>query len=70
MDLLVPDIGLIIFLILSLLTLLLWVWAIRSIIVNEFQGDNEKLIWALLVIFVPVIGTVMYYLIGIKRIKN
>lgn len=69
MDLLVPDLSLMMILVIALAGFLLWAWAILSIIRNEFYGENEKLIWALLVIFVPFLGTLLYFTVGIKRIK-
>jgi len=52
-----------------LLCLLLWLAALISIIRNEFVGANEKLMWAVLVVFLPFVGTILYYAIGVKRIK-
>jgi hypothetical protein len=69
MDILTPDIGLITWMIIGLLMIFLWISALVSIIRNEFYGQNEKLIWALLVIFLPFIGTILYFTIGLKRIK-
>jgi len=66
-----PDIGLILAGILFLAFLSFWVIALIRIIRNEFPGQNEKLIWALLVIFLPFIGTIIYFVIGKSReIKN
>lgn len=69
MDLLVPDLSLIFILVILLAGFLFWAWAILSIIRNEFYGENEKLIWALLVIFVPFLGTILYLTVGVNRIK-
>ncbi|ABQ27453.1 PLD nuclease N-terminal domain-containing protein [Geotalea uraniireducens] len=41
----------------------LWLWALVDILKNEFTGSN-KIIWLLLVIAVPLIGVILYYLIG------
>jgi ABC-type arginine transport system permease subunit len=40
-----------------------WVWAIVDILKNEFTGYN-KLIWILVLIFVPPIGVLLYLFIG------
>lgn len=40
-----------------------WLWALVDILKNEFTGSN-KIIWLLLVIAVPLIGVILYYLIG------
>ncbi|WP_350067728.1 PLD nuclease N-terminal domain-containing protein [Fulvivirga sp.] len=42
---------------------LLWIWALINCLMNEFEGDN-KLIWLLVIIFLPFIGSIIYLLIG------
>lgn len=49
---------------LGLLCLLLWIWALVDIIQSRFREDSTKIIWCLLVIFLPFIGTILYYVIG------
>ena len=49
--------------ILALACLAAWVWALVDILKNDFSGFN-KLIWLLLVIFLPLIGVILYYFIG------
>jgi uncharacterized RDD family membrane protein YckC len=41
----------------------LWLWAMIDILKNEFTGSN-KLIWLLVVMLLPFIGMVLYWLIG------
>ena len=44
--------------------------ALVSIFRNNFKG-NEKLIWILVVIFLPILGAILYFLIGRpKRLKK
>ena len=40
-----------------------WIWALVDILRNEFTGSN-KLIWLLAVIMVPMIGMILYWVIG------
>ena len=49
--------------ILALACLAAWVWALVDILKNDFSGFN-KLIWLALVIFLPLIGVILYYFIG------
>lgn len=49
--------------ILALACLAAWVWALVDILKSEFVGLN-KLIWLALVIFLPLIGVILYYFIG------
>lgn len=43
-----------------------WLWALIDILKNDFKGSN-KIVWVLLVIFIPVLGFVLYFLIGKKQ---
>jgi threonine/homoserine/homoserine lactone efflux protein len=61
----------IVILIVGALFIIFWIAALISIIRNEFPGEHDRLIWILLVIFVPFIGTILYFAIGRnKRIKT
>lgn len=46
---------------------LIWVLALIEIVRSEFQDKNERLIWLLLVILVPFVGTIIYFAIGRKQ---
>jgi hypothetical protein len=37
--------------------------ALISVLMNDFPG-NEKVIWVLIIIFLPFLGSVLYFLIG------
>ncbi len=43
--------------------LVVWIWALIDILKSEFSGNN-KIIWLLLVIFIPLLGVILYYFIG------
>ena len=45
------------------LPLILWIIALVDILKNEFTGSN-KIVWLLVVILAPIIGAVLYFLIG------
>ena len=67
MELLSPQLGLIFWVITAMFLVTFWYVALRSIIKNEFEGGYGKLIWVIVVIFVPLIGSVMYFAIGRSR---
>ena len=48
---------------------LFWVICIVDIVKGEFKGPNDKVVWLLLVIFMPLLGTILYIGIGRKQ-KN
>ncbi len=45
----------------------LWFYALIEIIQHKFK-DNEKIVWLLLVILLPCIGTILYFWFGRKSI--
>lgn len=57
----------IIFLFLAL-PIILWLWALIDCVKREFRG-NDKLIWVLIIIFLPLIGSILYLAIGRKQRK-
>ena len=57
-------IHLIIVFIFLLLPSIFWIIALIDILKSDFRDTNGKIIWALVVIFLPVIGSILYFLIG------
>jgi uncharacterized membrane protein YhaH (DUF805 family) len=49
---------------LGLLCIVLWIWALVDVINSRFREDSTKIIWCLLIIFLPFIGTILYFIIG------
>ncbi len=52
--------------VLFLLGFIPFIIAFIDILKNDFEGSN-KLIWLLAIIFVPVIGSIVYFVIGKKQ---
>ena len=50
-------------LLIILATLLLPILAIISILRNTFDG-NRGVLWAIIVILVPIIGSILYFIVG------
>jgi hypothetical protein len=61
-----PGIGIIGLLILILLFLLLPLIALVDVLMNEFTGSN-KIVWVLLILFLPFLGAFLYFLVGTKQ---
>lgn len=57
--------------VIALLTVVIFVTALVSIVKNEFK-NNDKLIWLLVVLFLPFLGSILYFIIGRKTriLKN
>jgi hypothetical protein len=53
-----------------LLSLILPVIALISILKNNFK-NNDKIVWVLVTLFLPFVGSMLYFVIGRpKRLKN
>ena len=50
-----------------ILPFIIVVVALVDIIRNEFNQSHGKLVWIIVVILLPVIGSVLYYFIGRKQ---
>ena len=60
-----------ILLFLFLVPSILWVWALVDCLTGSFANSNDKLVWAIVIIFVPVIGWILYFAIGRqKKVRN
>ena len=51
---------------LSLLALILWIWALIDVIKSNLDS-TAKIIWVLVIIFLPLLGSILYLLIGRKK---
>lgn len=51
-------------LILGLLALGLWIYAILDIVRGSLSGSGNKVLWLIIVIFFPILGALLYLLIG------
>lgn len=72
MELLTPELGLIfwIILILMLTALILPIICLNSFLSKEYNG-NDKIIWVFVVIFIPIIGSILYlFKTQLNRIKK
>lgn len=61
-------------LILFFIPALLWLWAIVNLLKSDFSSSAVKIIWALLIIFIPPVGVLLYLIIGrgqkVKSLKH
>ena len=55
--------GILITLLVILFIFLFPLLALISALMNDFPG-NEKIIWVLIILFLPFLGSVLYFLIG------
>ena len=48
----------------SIAFFLFWLWMLIHDITNKGLSDMEKILWVLVVIFLPVLGPILYFFIG------
>lgn len=48
------------------LFLIFWIWVIVDVVKRDFENDNEKIIWLLLIILLGIIPSIVYYFVVIK----
>ena len=66
MELITPSFGLIFWTVGVLLAIL----SLIDVLIWRFRGPNEKLAWVLVVLLIPSLGPILYFIIGRKhRIK-
>ncbi len=70
MQLLVPDISLMVWIIFSLFSLGLIVLAMISLLRNTTMDNTLKLVWSLTIIFIPLMGAILFFTIGKQKIKT
>ena len=54
---------------LEIVGFLFWIWIIYECATRE-RNSTEKILWLLLVIFAPVIGSLIYFFIRIVKIRG
>ena len=41
-----------------------WLWMLIHAITNKGLGDGEKIVWVIVIIFLPFVGSLIYFFIG------
>jgi hypothetical protein len=49
---------------LSIAAFAFWLWMLIHAITNKGLADAEKIVWVLVIIFLPFIGSIIYFFIG------
>ncbi|WP_144607494.1 PLDc N-terminal domain-containing protein [Algoriphagus algorifonticola] len=48
----------------GIIGLAIYAYTIYDVVISNFANDTDKLIWILIVILVPLLGTVLWFLVG------
>jgi hypothetical protein len=63
--------GVVFFGLMWVIVAVLWLVALVDILKSEFKDGLTKVIWLILVIFLPFLGSILYFFIGRdQKIKN
>ena len=52
---------------LGLLFIIFWLWMLIDAIKNHRLSDGARVVWVLVIIFLPVLGPILYFLLGKGR---
>ena len=53
--------------IIGLLIFVFWIWMLIDAIQNRGLSDGEKICWVLAIVFLHIIGALIYYFIGRQK---
>lgn len=48
---------------LVILAVLFWLWVLLDCVMKEPSEGNDKIVWTLLIVFLPWIGAILYYFV-------
>jgi len=48
----------------GLLTFIFWIWMLIDAIQNPRLDGNKRIIWVLVIIFLPCLGSLIYFFVG------
>ena len=54
---------------LTVLTAILWIWAFVDISRSRFENPPMKWLWIILILFFPILGSIIYFQFGKKQTK-
>jgi len=50
--------------IIGLIVLIFWLWMLVHAITNKGLSDGERIVWVIVIIFLPFLGALLYFFIG------
>lgn len=57
-------------LLIILLPIVLWGYVVFDVLTSSFKESTDKVVWLLAVLLIPVLGVVLYYTLGRKRLAE
>lgn len=46
---------------------ILWIWSLVNLLSSKIKSSTEKLIWLLVILFLPALGPILYIFIGVDK---
>ena len=50
--------------VIGLATFVFWLWMLIHALTNKGIADTEKIVWVIVVIFLPFLGSLIYFFVG------
>ena len=50
--------------IIGLVTLAAWIWAILDCVKRQFKDDTMKIVWVIVIVLAGVVGVIVYAIVG------
>ena len=48
---------------LAVLIFVFWIWMLVDCVQRKFKNDSDKVVWVLLIIFLHILGALIYYFV-------
>ncbi|MDN3203931.1 PLDc N-terminal domain-containing protein [Algoriphagus sediminis] len=49
---------------LGIIGFLIYAYTIYDVVISSFHNSNDRLIWLLIVVLLPLLGTILWFLVG------
>lgn len=46
---------------------ILWIWSLFNLLSSKIKNSTEKLLWLLVILFLPFLGPILYVFIGVDK---
>jgi hypothetical protein len=56
--------------IVSILSLVVWIWALVDCLTKEPSEGNDKVVWALVIVLTGCIGALIYFIVRVPQRKR
>jgi hypothetical protein len=50
--------------------LVFWIWMLVDCLTRDFKEGSERLVWVIVIVFLSLLGALLYYLLVFLRIKK